>query len=91
MGGEMMGGMGAMALWMLLCGLVGIAVLALTVVGIVSVTSTSLTTRLMRRSDGPRSMPPAPDLAEELLRRRYAAGEVDEDEYLRRRSGLSWR
>ena len=29
------------------------------------------------------------DLPSELLRRRYAAGEIDEDEYLRRLSGLS--
>ncbi|GGL44452.1 SHOCT domain-containing protein [Planomonospora parontospora] len=32
---------------------------------------------------------PAPDDPREILRRRYAAGEIDEDEYLRRMSGLS--
>ncbi|GAT70898.1 hypothetical protein PS9374_06587 [Planomonospora sphaerica] len=32
---------------------------------------------------------PAPDDPKEILRRRYAAGEIDEDEYLRRMSGLS--
>jgi putative membrane protein len=31
----------------------------------------------------------AHDAPLELLRRRYAAGEIDEDEYLTRRSGLS--
>ncbi|MFJ2033485.1 SHOCT domain-containing protein [Streptosporangium sp. NPDC087985] len=32
---------------------------------------------------------PLPDDPREILRRRYAAGEIDEDEYLRRMSGLS--
>ncbi|MEO3809986.1 SHOCT domain-containing protein [Sphaerisporangium sp. B11E5] len=32
---------------------------------------------------------PATDDPKEILRRRYAAGEIDEDEYLRRMSGLS--
>ncbi|GHH66578.1 hypothetical protein GCM10017673_12320 [Streptosporangium violaceochromogenes] len=32
---------------------------------------------------------PAPDDPREILKRRYAAGEIDEDEYLRRMSGLS--
>lgn len=31
----------------------------------------------------------AADEPREILRRRYAAGEIDEDEYLRRMSGLS--
>jgi putative membrane protein len=78
MGGGMMGGMAA---WMFLWALVGIAILVLAVVGIVW---------LVRRSDhrqpieSTRVEPP-----EELLRRRYAAGEIDEDEYLRRQSGLN--
>ncbi|WP_326824615.1 SHOCT domain-containing protein [Streptosporangium sp. NBC_01756] len=32
---------------------------------------------------------PVSDDPREILRRRYAAGEIDEDEYLRRMSGLS--
>ncbi|MEV8632679.1 SHOCT domain-containing protein [Streptosporangium sp. NPDC051023] len=32
---------------------------------------------------------PALDDPREILKRRYAAGEIDEDEYLRRMSGLS--
>ncbi|MFC4531321.1 SHOCT domain-containing protein [Sphaerisporangium dianthi] len=35
-----------------------------------------------------RQIPPA-DNPKEILRRRYAAGEIDEEEYLRRMSGLS--
>ncbi|WP_248959319.1 SHOCT domain-containing protein [Sphaerisporangium perillae] len=31
----------------------------------------------------------AADNPKEILKRRYAAGEIDEDEYLRRMSGLS--
>ncbi|MGB3828624.1 MAG: SHOCT domain-containing protein [Ornithinimicrobium sp.] len=78
MGGGMMGGMGV---WMLLWVLVGIAVLALAVVGIVA---------LARRTGNLRSgQTSGEELPEDLLRRRYAAGEIEEEEYLRRRSGLS--
>ncbi len=78
MGNGMMVGMGV---WMLLWVLVGIAVLALAVVGILS---------LVRRTDNPRPAPPSgEEPAEDLLRRRYAAGEIDEDEYLRCRAALS--
>lgn len=75
---EGMGGMGGMMLWMLVWGLVGLALLALTVVGIVW---------LIRRGDGTNRVSP-PESAGEILSRRYAAGELDEDEYLRRRAGL---
>lgn len=78
MGAGMMGGMG---LWMLLWALVGIAVVALAVLGIVW---------LVRRTDSSRPVPPTQsESAEDVLRRRYAAGEIDEDEYVRRRAGLS--
>lgn len=75
MGGLEMGGMMA---WMVIWGLVGIALLVLAVVGVV---------RLLRgpgvdRRGAERESP------EEVLRRRYASGELDEDEYLRRLSGL---
>jgi putative membrane protein len=75
MGGGM--GMGAMMLMMVLWALVGLAVLALAVVGIVW---------LVRRTapaDAHR-----PESPEEILKRRYAAGEIDEDEFQRRRTGL---
>ncbi len=80
--GDIMGvGMGGMGLWMLFWALVGLAVLVLAVVGI---------TWLLRRTDSPRPGPPGHgETPEELLRRRYAAGEIDEDAYQRRRSGLS--
>jgi len=73
-----MGGMGGMMLWMLIWGLVGLALLALMVVGIVW---------LVRRGNGSNQLTP-PESPDALLRRRYAAGELDEDEYLRRRAGL---
>jgi putative membrane protein len=73
-----MSGMGGMMMWMLVWGLVGIALLVLVVVGIVW---------MVRRTDG-HGRPVAPDSPEEILRRRYAAGELDEEEYLRRRAGL---
>ncbi|CAN5830869.1 hypothetical protein BH24ACT8_BH24ACT8_04940 [soil metagenome] len=81
MGDIMGGGMGGMGLWMLFWALVGLTVLVLAVVGI---------TWLLRRTDSPRPGHPVHgETPEELLRRRYAAGEIDEDEYQRRRSGLS--
>lgn len=73
-----MGWMGGMMLWMLIWGLVGLALLALMVVGIVW---------LVRGGNGTKRLPP-PESPEEILRRRYAAGELDEDDYLRRRAGL---
>lgn len=41
------------------------------------------------RQAAPRRPELDPDDPKEILRRRYAAGEIDEDEYLRRMSGLS--
>ena len=73
-----MDGMGGMMLWMLIWGLVGLALLVLMVVGIVW---------LVRRGNGTNGLP-RPDSPEETLRRRYAAGELDDDDYLRRRAGL---
>ena len=40
-----------------------------------------------RGSDGPSGGPPAEDPLE-ILRRRYAAGEIDDEEYARRRKTL---
>lgn len=81
MGMDGMGGMGmgGMMLWMLIWGLVGVALLVLAVVGIVW---------LVRRTDSQNPVNAARESPEEILRRRYAAGELDEDEYLRRRAGL---
>ncbi|MFI6455866.1 SHOCT domain-containing protein [Streptosporangium amethystogenes] len=42
--------------------------------------------RMIRSFSAPE---PVVDSPREILRRRYAAGEIDEDEYLRRMSGLS--
>lgn len=73
--------MGGMGLWMFLWALVGIAVLVLAVVGVIW---------LVHRTDGHQLTAAAGEESpEELLRRRYAAGEIDEDEFLRRQSGLS--
>lgn len=71
---------GGMVLWMLLWGLVGIAVLALAVVGIVALSRKSF-------SDDP-AVPARSDPAVEDLRHRLASGQIDEDEYLRRRAAL---
>ncbi|GAA4227920.1 putative membrane protein [Streptosporangium album] len=54
-----------------------VAVVAAVVLGVALV---------LRASRRPR---PLSDDPREILRRRYAAGEIDEDEYLRRMSGLS--
>lgn len=75
--GDMMAGMGA---WMLLWGVLFVVLMGLAVAGAVS-----LGRALMRRS---RPQAPSSEEPRELLQRRYAAGEIDEDEYLRRLSGL---
>jgi putative membrane protein len=70
---------GGMVLWMLLCGVVGIAILLLAVISVIW---------LVRRTANNDYAQPRAEPAEEILRRRYAAGEIDEEEYLRRLSGL---
>lgn len=72
-------GMGGTMLWMLAWGVIGVAVLVLAVVGIVC---------LARRTDHRGALNARGESPEEILRRRYAAGELDEDDYLRRRAGL---
>ncbi len=76
----MMEHMGGMIIGMLLWGLIGLALLVLIVVAIVWLIRQMLT--------GPGSRP---DPAEEELRRRYAAGELDDEEYHRRRGELGKR
>lgn len=72
---------GGMMPWMLVWGLVGIALLVLAVVGLVL---------LVRHGAGGKDLArPDEDAPLEILRRRYAAGEIDEDDYLRRQAGLS--
>lgn len=83
--GHMMGsGMGmGMGMWMMLWWLIGLAVLVLAVVGII----------WLVRKQGGSAMPQASPqgAAEEVLRRRYATGEIDEEEYVRRLAVLSGR
>ena len=78
MGGMMMGGMGA---WMVLWGLVGLAILALAVVGIIW---------LVQKS-APSAAPASwqRESADDILRRRYASGEIDEEQFHQRMSTLS--
>lgn len=70
---------GAMGAWMLLWAGVAVAIIVLAVV---------TTLKLVRRPSGTGEQPPGTETPEEILRRRYAAGEIDEEEYLRRQSGL---
>jgi putative membrane protein len=69
-----MDGMAGMGIWMLIWGLLGLALIALVVVGVVW---------LVRSMSGPR-----PDAAEQELRRRYAAGQIDAEEFRRREEEL---
>ncbi|MGK9464913.1 SHOCT domain-containing protein (plasmid) [Streptomyces sp. G6] len=75
---DMMSGMGA---WMILWGLLAFVLLVLVVIG-----ATWLVRSLTGQSRPRRQV--APERPEEILRRRYAAGEIGEEEYLRRLSGL---
>jgi putative membrane protein len=82
-GGMMDGGMmdmmsGMMGAWMVLWTLLGLAVLALIVVA---------TLWLAKRLSPTRAAPGSG--AEEVLRRRYAAGEITEEEFRRMRGNLS--
>lgn len=70
--------MNGMILWGLLWTLIGIAVLVLAVLAIVDFVRRD-------RDTGGRSR----QSAEDILRKRFAAGEIDEDEYNQRRSQLS--
>ena len=72
-------GMGGMMVWMLLWGLLGLALLIAIILG---------TVWAIRRWSGPEGQGRV-ESPEELLRRRFAAGEMDEDEYLSRRAHLS--
>lgn len=82
--GGMMTGMG---LWMIVWALAGVVILVLAVAGGVWVAR-----ELGQRTRGDRERAGLPgDGPQEILRRRYAAGEIGEDDYLRRLAGLSQR
>ena len=74
-GGMMMGMMGG---WMLLWALVGLALLVVAVLAAVWL--------VKHRSPAGPGAGPGP---EEVLRRRYAAGEIDREDYLRMQRDLS--
>ena len=73
--GGMMGMMGG---WMLLWALLGIALLVVAVLAVIWLVKQRTPTR-----------PDASPGARELLHRRYAAGEIDREEYLRMQRDLS--
>lgn len=68
--------MDMMGWWMVLWGLIGLAVLTLVTLGIIW---------LVRTLTGPNT---TGDPAEQELRRRYAAGEIDDEEYRLRLTDL---
>ncbi|HXH78748.1 SHOCT domain-containing protein [Nocardioides sp.] len=71
-------GAGGMMIGMLIWGLLGLVLLALAIVA---------TIWLIRGLTG-RGEPGTSETPDDILRRRYASGELDEDEYLSRRAGL---
>lgn len=85
MDGGMMGGgmMAAMGIWVLLVVITLLAVLVFSVLGSVWLV------RRLRQDVGGTPVSWNSDSAHDMLRRRYAAGEIDDDEYERRLSALS--
>lgn len=71
-------GMGGMIVWVLVWGLLGLALLVAIIVG---------TVWAIRRWSVP-EQPGRVESAQDQLKRRFAAGEIDEDEYLNRRAHL---
>ncbi len=76
-----MDGMGGMMVWMLLWGLVGLSLLTFAVLGIVWLV------RVRNLSSAPHGGESA-DPAEQELRRRYAAGQIDREQYQQRLADL---
>ncbi len=72
-------GMGGMMVWMVVWGLLGLVLLVAIIVGSVWA---------IRRRSGPEQQGRA-ESAQDQLKRRFAAGEIDEDEYLSRRALLN--
>ena len=68
-----------MTFWMLIWSFLGLALLVLPIVG---------TVWLIGRPTNQSDPNPAVDSPQEILRRRFAPGEIDEDKYLRLRAGL---
>lgn len=68
---------GMMLVWMVFWGAVAVALIGFAIVGIA-------TTFRRRGGDPDRT---SVESSEEVSRRRYAAGDIDEDEYERRRAG----
>ncbi|MEV4334280.1 SHOCT domain-containing protein [Streptomyces sp. NPDC049597] len=69
-----------MGAWMILWGVVGLVLLALFIVGLLFL--------IRALSGNTASKAPDVETPQDILRRRYAAGEIDEDDYMRRLSGL---
>lgn len=79
--GPMMGMGSGMGVWMMLWSLIGLALIVLAVVGILWL--------VRNQGRNTTSQVSRPGAVEEVLRRRYAMGEIDEEEYRRRLSVLS--
>lgn len=86
MGG--MGDMSGMMSWMLLWGLVGLVVVVLAVVGVVALVRGRRGSQSALTGGSAEVKGSDADPAVQELRRRLAAGEIDEDEYLQRRAAL---
>lgn len=74
----------------MMTGLVSVAMWLMMGLMLIGVATGGIAWMRRRPHGGSRGQPPATDeTPEEILRRRYAAGEIDRDEYLRRQRDLT--
>jgi putative membrane protein len=74
--------------WLMFLGLILVTVLVVLLVVFLVRQATHPSGSGVGTAQAPPTLPPAPESPREILRRRYAAGEIDREDYLKRLSDL---